>query len=83
MMVRECISTCLLLLVVVAPVWDLKDWFVECVTMTTAQSTLSGSCTPDIMGRRLWPKNLDTTGSLQWQTTGEPCTPYQIWPHHS
>ena len=38
MMVRECTSTCFVLLVAVVPVWDPKDRFVERVTMTTAQS---------------------------------------------
>jgi hypothetical protein len=31
---------------------------------------------------RLWPENLDTTGSLQRQMTGEPNTSYQIRFHH-
>jgi hypothetical protein len=44
---------------------------------------LSGSSTPGIAGSRLWPKILDTIGSLQQQTAGEPYTPYQIRPHHS
>jgi hypothetical protein len=35
------------------------------------------------MGHRLQPKILATTGSLQWETVGEPYTPYRIWPHHS
>ena len=38
MMVRECTSTCFVLLVAVVPAWDTKDRFVERVTMTTAQS---------------------------------------------
>jgi hypothetical protein len=29
------------------------------------------------MGRRLQPKILDTIDSLQWQTAGEPYTPYK------
>jgi hypothetical protein len=37
-MLRECTNTCFVLLVVVVPIWDSKDWFVECIMMTT-QST--------------------------------------------
>jgi hypothetical protein len=44
---------------------------------------LSGSSTPGTTGHQLWPKILDTTGSLQRQTTVEPYTSYRIWPHHS
>jgi hypothetical protein len=45
---------------------------------------LLGSSTPGtVQGRRLRPKHLDTTGSLQLQTAGEPYTPYRISPNHS
>jgi hypothetical protein len=40
MMVRECTSTCYVLFwIVVVPVSDPKDLFVECVTIFTTQST--------------------------------------------
>jgi hypothetical protein len=39
---------------------------------------LLGSSTLGTMGHRLWPKNLDTTGSLQQQMAGEPYTSYWI-----
>jgi hypothetical protein len=42
------------------------------------QWCLSGSCTLGTESHRLWPNNLDTTSSLQWQTTMELSTPYQI-----
>jgi hypothetical protein len=45
-------------------------------TQQKARGLLSGSCTLATTGRLLWPKNMDTTGSLQWQTTAEPFTPY-------
>jgi hypothetical protein len=39
-MVRECMSTCYVLFwIMVVPASDLKDMFVEHVTMYTAQST--------------------------------------------
>jgi hypothetical protein len=41
------------------------------------QWAMSGSCTLGTLGYRLWLKILDTIGSLQWQTVGEPYTPYQ------
>jgi hypothetical protein len=44
---------------------------------------VSGSSTPGTTGRQLWPKILDTIGSLQQQMAREPYTPYRIWPHHS
>jgi hypothetical protein len=44
---------------------------------------MSGSSTPGTTGHRLWPKILDTTGSLQRQMAGEPHTSYRIRPHHS
>jgi hypothetical protein len=40
-----------------------------------AQGLLSVSSTPDTASCRLWPKNLDMTGFLQQQMTGEQCTP--------
>jgi hypothetical protein len=40
MMVRECMSTCyVLFLIVVVSASDPKDLFMECVTMFTVQST--------------------------------------------
>jgi hypothetical protein len=39
MMVRECMSTCVLFWNVVVPASDPKDLFVECVTMFTRQCT--------------------------------------------
>jgi hypothetical protein len=39
-----------------------------------ARGLLSGSNTLSTMGSWLWPKNLDTTGSLQQQMVGEPYT---------
>jgi hypothetical protein len=44
---------------------------------------VSGSTTLGIAGRWLQSKILDTIGSLQRQTVGEPYTSYQINPHHS
>jgi hypothetical protein len=44
------------------------------------QGLLSGSCTPNITGRRLRPKEIwIQPSSLQRQMIGEPSTPYQIW----
>jgi hypothetical protein len=48
-----------------------------------ARGLLSGSSNPGTVGHRLLSKILDTAGSLEQQMTGEPYTPYQIWPHHS
>jgi hypothetical protein len=48
-----------------------------------ARGLLSGSSTLGTMAHQIWPKILDTTGSLQGQTAGESYTPYQIKPHHS
>jgi hypothetical protein len=48
-----------------------------------ARGLLSGSTTLGTIGRRLWPKILDMTDSLQRQTVGEPYAPYWIWPHNS
>jgi ubiquitin C-terminal hydrolase len=40
MMVWECTSTCyILFLIVLVPASDVKDLFMECVTIFTAQST--------------------------------------------
>jgi hypothetical protein len=52
-------------------------------TRRKAQGLLSGSSTPGTAGRWLRLKILDTTGSVQWQTTGEPYSLYRIWSHHS
>jgi hypothetical protein len=48
-----------------------------------AWGLLLGSYTLGTAGHRLWPKNLDMIGSLQWQMAREPITPYRIRPHHS
>jgi hypothetical protein len=48
-----------------------------------ARGLLLGSCTPDTTGHWLQPKILDMTGSLRWQTTREPYTLGQVWPHDS
>jgi hypothetical protein len=45
-----------------------------------AQGLLLGSCAPGIVGHRFWPKSLDTTGSHQRQTVGEPTTLHLIRP---
>jgi hypothetical protein len=46
-----------------------------------AQVLLSGPCTLVTTGRYLQPKNLVTTGSLQWRIAGKPYTLYRIWPY--
>jgi hypothetical protein len=50
-------------------------WVPQCGIRAASRS---GSCTPGTKGSRLQPKNLDTTSSLQWQTMGEPSTPYEM-----
>jgi hypothetical protein len=50
------------------------------ITCNKPRDVLPGSSTPGTMGHQLWPKILDTTGSLQQQMAGEPYTPYGYSP---
>jgi hypothetical protein len=52
-------------------------------TQRGAWGLLSGSSTLGTAGHRLWPKILDTTGTLLCQVAGESYTLYRIMPHHS
>jgi hypothetical protein len=52
-------------------------------TFNIADLKVSGSSTSGTTGHRLRPKNLDMTGFLQRQTTGETSTPYQMLSHQS
>jgi hypothetical protein len=57
---------------------------INALSMLSRNSTvLSGSSTPGTVGHRLRHKILDTASFLQWQTAGEPYTPYRIRPYHS
>jgi hypothetical protein len=52
-----------------------SDWLGP-PTRWKAQGLLSGYGTLGMTGHWLWPKILDTAGSLQQQMAGEPYTPY-------